>query len=356
MSVKTTLMFLSLAISACIGLVLSHKTVGSGGGGGGAAGANAQPVIGLSLDTLKEPRWQSDSKLFIEKANSLGAKVLVSSADGDDTHQITDVSSMLTSGIDVLVIVPHNGEAMAKAVEMAHQANVPVIAYDRLIRNCDLDLYLSFDNVKVGRLQAQWLVDHLSPPGHGRIVQVDGSPTDNNAKLFKQGADEVFKPYVDRGDIKIVWEDWADDWKPENGKKIVNAAITQLGPNGFDAVLAAADVVSGGVVQALSEEGLTGKVLVTGQDADIVACQRIIAGTQSMTIYKPLKRLATSSAEIAVKMAHHKPIIASQFVNNGTLDVPSILGDIYSVDKNNMMQTVIADGFHTKDQIYGPGK
>jgi len=121
-------------------------------------------------------------------------------------------------------------------------------------------------------------------------------------------------------------------------------------------VLAAADVVSGGVVQALSEEGLTGKVLVTGQDADIVACQRIIAGTQSMTIYKPLKRLATSSAEIAVKMAHHKPIIASQFVNNGTLDVPSILGDIYSVDKNNMMQTVIADGFHTKDQIYGPGK
>ena len=263
---------------------------------------------------------------------------------------------MLTSGVDVLVIVPHNGAAMARAVEMAHQANVPVIAYDRMITNCDLDLYMSFDGVKVGRLQAQWLVDHLPTPGHGRIVRVSGSRTDNNAMLFKQGQDEVLKPYVDRGDVKIVWDDWADDWKPENAKKIMNAAITQLGPNGFDGVLATADVLSGGVVQALGEEGLSGKVLVTGQDADIVACQRIVAGTQSMTVYKPLKTLATSAAEIAVKMAHRKPIVAGRSLNNGQVDVPSILADIFAVDKNNMMQTVVADGFHTKEQIYGPGK
>jgi D-xylose transport system substrate-binding protein len=121
-------------------------------------------------------------------------------------------------------------------------------------------------------------------------------------------------------------------------------------------VLAAADSVAGGVAQALSEEGLAGKVMLTGQDADVVACQRIMAGTQSMTIYKPLKKLATSAAEIAVKMAHHKPIIASQFVNNGQEDVPSILGDIYAVDKTNMLQIVVADGFRTKEEIYGAGK
>jgi D-xylose transport system substrate-binding protein len=349
MSVKSGLMIVSLLVSVAIGAMLAHSK---------PAGIviNAQPVIGMSLDTLKEPRWQADSDLFKKRAAELGAKVLIQAANGLDTQQVNDVQSLLSDHLDVLVIVPHDGAAMAKGVQLAHDAGVPVIAYDRLIKNCDLDLYMSFDNVKVGRLQAQWLVDHFPTPGHGRIVRVSGSKTDNNAFLFKQGQDEVLKPYIDRGDVKIVWDDWADDWKTDNAKRITNAAITALGRNGFDAVLAAADTLAGGAVQALTEEGIAGKVLVTGQDADVVACQRIINGTQSMTVYKPLKRLATSAAEIAVKIARHKVVIASQTVNNGQIDVPSILADIYAVDKNNMMQTVIADGFHTKEEVYGAAK
>jgi D-xylose transport system substrate-binding protein len=164
---------------------------------------------------------------------------------------------------------------------------------------------------------------------------------------------EVFQPLIDRGDIQIVWEDWAEDWKLENAKKILNAAISKLGPQGFDAVLAAADGVAAGAIQALSEEGLAGKVLVTGQDAELVACQKIVAGTQSMTIYKPLKKLATEAADVAVKLARGRPIIATQSVNNGQKDVPAILSDIFAVDKTNLRETVIADGFQSEAAVFG---
>ena len=156
----------------------------------------------------------------------------------------------------MLVIVPHDGAAMAKAVTMAHQAGIPVIAYDRLIRDSDLDMYVSFDNVRVGELQAQFVIDQLK--GKGKIVRIYGSKTDNNAALFKQGQDNVLKPYLDRGDIQVVHEDWADDWKPENAKRIMNAAITAKG-NAFDAVLASNDGTAGGAIQALTEEGLAGQ-------------------------------------------------------------------------------------------------
>ena len=349
MSIKSSLVVVSLFLSILIGLFLGKNS----GADGESATGRERPLIGLSLDTLREARWQADAELFTKRCQELGAEVLVQSANGDDTRQINDVQSLISRKVDVVVIVPHDGAAMAKGVELAHEAGIPVIAYDRLIKNCDLDVYLSFDNVKVGRLQAQWLLDHLPTPGKGRIVLVNGSKTDNNAFLFHQGAMEVLTPYVEKGDVQIVWEDWAEDWKLDNAKKIVNAAISELGATGFDAILAAADCVAAGVAQALNEEGLAGKVLVTGQDAELVACQRIIAGTQSMTIYKPLKRLANNAAEVAVKMARGKPIVASQAVNNGQIDVPSVLGDIFAVDKTNMMETVIADGFQSKEAVYG---
>ncbi len=350
MTFKTSLVIVSLVISILMGLFL-HKQ--SSPAEGSTTSGQKRPLIGLSLDTLKEERWQNDSKLFQKRCAEVGADVLVQSANGDDTRQINDVQSLISRKVDLIVIVPHDGDAMAKGVQIAHDAGIPVIAYDRMIKNCDLDVYLSFDNVKVGRLQAQWLLDHLPTPGKGRIVIANGSKTDNNAFLFHQGAMEIFQPLIDKGDVKIVWEDWTEDWKLENAKKIVNAAISKLGRDGFDAILAAADGVSGGAIQALSEEGLAGKILVTGQDAELVACQRIIAGTQSMTIYKPLKKLASNAAEVAMKMAKGKPIVATQIVNNGKIDVPSILGDIIAVDKTNMMQTVIADGFQKKEAVYG---
>lgn len=347
MGTKSAIMVVSCFLSVITGIVLSR------GGAHEAAGpAAGKALIGLSLDTLKEARWQGDRDMFVARCTELGADVLVQSANSDDTRQISDVQGLISRKVQVLVIVPHDGTAMAKAVGMAHDAGIPVIAYDRLIRDCDLDLYMSFDNVRVGELQAQYLVDHLPTPGKGRIVRIYGSKTDNNAFLFKQGQDNVLKPYIARGDIKVLHEDWAEDWKPENGKKIANAAITKFG-SGFDAILASNDGTAGGAIQALLEEGLAGKILVTGQDADLVACQRIAGGTQAMTIYKPLKNLARRAAEAAVQMAKGRPLVAKQTVNNGKIDVPSLLCDVVTVTKANLRDTVVKDGFHSESEIFG---
>lgn len=345
MNIRTVLMTASLVLSVLIGLALSR-----GGAGPTAAGASSGDiVIGLSLDTLKEARWQADRELFTKRCQELGARVKVQSANGDDAQQLRDVDSLLTAGAKVMVIVPHDGLAMAKAVDLAHKNGVPVISYDRLIQKAPLDLYLSFDNERVGQLQAQFLVDQLK--GKGRIVRIYGAPTDNNAKQFKQGQDDVLNPLIKSGAITVVHQDWAEDWKPENAKRITNAAISKSAK--FDAILASNDGTAGGAIQALSEEGLAGKVLVTGQDAELAGCRRIVGGTQSMTIYKPIKLLATSAAEAAVNLAKHKPIIAKAATNNGTVDVPSILNDVVTVTKANMRETVVKDGFHSEAEIYG---
>ena len=345
MKLRVLLVLVSCVLSVITGLVLAR------GGSAAAKEEDDTVVIGLSLDTLKEARWQTDRDLFVKRAEELGAKVLVQSANSDDARQVSDVEKLITNQVDVLVIVPHDGTAMAKAVRMAHDAGVPVIAYDRIIRDSDLDLYVSFDNVRVGRMQAQYLVDNLPTPGKGRIIRIYGSKTDNNAKLFKQGQDEVLEPYIKRGDIEVIFEDWAEDWKQENAKKIVNAAITKYQDN-FDAILASNDGTAGGAIQALLEEGYAGKKLVTGQDAELVACQRIVQGTQSMTIYKPLKALATKGAELAVKLAKGQPVVATQTVHNGRVEVPAALNDVVTVTRENIEKTVIADGFHSREDVF----
>lgn len=315
-----------------------------------AFASKTKPVIGLSLDTLKEERWQSDRDTFVAAAEKLGATVIVQSANSDDTRQVRDVESLITRGVDVLVIVPHNGAAMTRAVKSANRANIPVIAYDRLILNSDINLYITFDNVSVGEAQANWIVERLPKDRPARIVRIFGAPTDNNAKLFKQGQDNVLEPLIKAGKIEVVFEDWALDWKPENAKKIMNAAVTKVGAN-IDAVLAANDGTAGGAIQALIEEGLAGKVLVTGQDADLAGCQRIMRGTQSMTVYKPVKKLAELGAAIAVGIARGETPATTHTLDNGKNQVPSIFEKVIPVDKDNMLETVVADGFHQADKI-----
>jgi len=308
------------------------------------------PVIGLSLDTLKEERWISDRDTFIKEAELRGARVIVQSATSDDTRQIRDVESLISRGVDVVVVVPHNGEAMSRAVKSANEAHIPVISYDRLIMNCDVDFYLSFDNIKVGEAQAKYVVEHLPKDRSGRIIRILGSRTDQNAVMFKEGQDNILNPLIASGKVIVLHEDWALDWKPELGKKIMNAALTKNG-NSIDEVLVTNDGTAGGAIQALLEEGLAGKVVVTGQDADLAACQRILRGTQSMTVYKPVKKLATLAANIAVDIAIGIVPKTTFKLNNGFKEVPSIFEAVVTVDKSNLMQTVIADGFHTAEDL-----
>lgn len=351
MTLRTALVCLSLALSVTLGLLLAR-----GGAPESTREAEAKVRIGLSLDTLKEARWQRDRDLFVKRANELGAEVLVQAANSDDAKQIADVKALITSQVDALVIVPHDGQAMAEAVRLARAADIPVLAYDRLIRDADLDLYLSFDNLGIGKLQAQYLLEHHphTKADPLRLVRIHGARTDYNALLYKQGQDAVLAPLIERGEVKVLFEDWADDWKPENAKRIVNAALTQHGLT-FDAVLAANDGTAGGAIQALEEEGLGGRALVTGQDADLVALQRIARGVQAMTIYKPVQKLAGSAAELSVALATGRPIIARDAVSNGQKEVPAILFDVVTVTRDNLRETVVRDGFQTEQAIFGPG-
>ncbi|NLU41849.1 MAG: D-xylose ABC transporter substrate-binding protein [Firmicutes bacterium] len=314
-----------------------------------AAAADDKIVIGFSMDNLRLERWQHDRDLFVERAKELGAEVLVQSANSDDMLQVAQAENLITQGVDVLVILPHNGKIMGSVVAEAHRNGVPVLAYDRLLLDCDLDCYISFDNVRVGELQAKYLVDRKP---EGRYFLLGGSPTDNNAYLVRQGQMNIIQPYVDAGKIKIVGDQWAKDWLPQEAMNIIENALTALN-NQIDVIVASNDSTAGGAVQALADQGLDGKVLVSGQDADLAACQRVVEGTQTVTVYKPIRKLAYRAAEVAVAMAKGEPLdTGGVTTHNGMIDVPSILLDPIPVGKDEMMDTVIADGFHKMEDVY----
>jgi D-xylose transport system substrate-binding protein len=304
--------------------------------------------IGFSMDTLKEERWQRDKRLVEQRAREVGAVLDVQVANGDDAVQTKQADNMLTKGVDVLIVAPHNGEIAASIVEAAHRQGVPVIAYDRLIRNSDVDLYLSHQVERIGEMQADYALKHVPK---GNYVLIGGSPTDFNALLLRKGQMNVLKPAIARGDIKIISEQFAREWKAEEALRITEDALTRTG-NKIHAIVASNDGTAGGAISALDAAGLAGKVLVTGQDAQKDAMQRIVKGTQTMTVYKPIQPLAFGAVDAAIKLARKEPVETRDKINNGKKDVPSILIAPIAVDKSNVDIT-IKDGYHTREDIYG---
>ena len=307
--------------------------------------------IGFSMDTLKEERWQRDKLLVEQRAKEVGALLDVQVANGDDAVQTRQADNLLTKGVDVLIVAPHNGEIAASIVEAAHRRGVPVIAYDRLIRNSDVDLYISHQVVRIGEMQADYAVKQRPK---GNYVLIGGSPTDFNAILLRRGQEKILKPYVDRGDIKIISSQFAREWKAEEALRITEDALTKTG-NKIDAIIASNDGTAGGAISALEAAGLAGKVLVTGQDAQRDAIQRIVKGTQTMTIWKQIEPLAFGAVDAAVKLAKKEPVQTTEKINNGKIDVPAILLELVVVDKNNI-DDVIKAGYHKREDIYGSGQ
>ena len=312
-------------------------------------GPNEQVKIGFSMDTLKEERWQRDKDLVEKRAKEVGAEVNVQVANGSDSEQIKQAENMLTQGIDVLIVAPHNGEIAASIVEAAHKQGVPVISYDRLIKNSDVDLYISHQVVKMGEMQAQYLLDHVNKKPANFVI-VGGSPTDNNALLLHQGQMNVLKPAVDRGDVKIVADQYAKEWQASEALNIVENALTRTN-NQVDAVVASNDGTARGAVQALEGQNLAGKVLVSGQDADLASCKLIVEGKQTMTVYKPIQPLAYAAVEAAVKLARGEKVDTNGEIDNAFKKVPSMLLEPIAVDRSNLIDTVVKDGYHTLDEI-----
>ncbi|MDL4839826.1 sugar ABC transporter substrate-binding protein [Aquibacillus rhizosphaerae] len=304
--------------------------------------------IGFAMGTLLEERWLKDRDLFKDAVEKLGAEVEIMSADGDDALQIWQAEMLISQGIDLLVITPHNAESTAAIVEKAHSEGIKVLSYDRLIKNAEVDMYVSYDNEKVGELQAN-AITSLVPKG--KYVYIGGAETDNNAHLLKKGVFNILQPLINKNDITVVFDQWTKDWLPSNAKANMEMAL-DANNNQIDAVIAANDATAGAVIEVLEERGLAGKIAVTGQDADLAAARRIIAGVQTMTVYKPINELTDTAAEIAVKLAKGEDVSNNRKVSNGEVKVPSVLLSPIAVDKTNMEETIIADGFHTKEDVY----
>lgn len=315
-----------------------------------AVGGGSNVKVGLSLATLQEERWVRDKEKMEALAKEKGIELLTQVANLDASLQISQCDSLISQGIKVLILAPQDAEGAATIVEKAAKAGVKVISYDRLVMNCDVDVYISFDNVKVGEMQGKYLTEKVPK---GNIVFLSGAPTDNNAKLFKQGAAKYIQAKVDSGDYKIVMEQGVKDWKADEAMKLMEQALT-ANNNNIQGVLAPNDGTSGGCIQALAAQNLAGKIPITGMDAELAAAKRIVEGTQSMTVFKDTRALAAAAIEAAVKMANGEKLDnADQTVNNNKIDVPSILLAAVAVDKDNLDKELIDSGYLKKEDVYG---
>ncbi len=311
------------------------------------ADKNGKITIGLSMATLQEERWQRDMDILVAKAKAKGAEVIVQTANNSTEDQIKQVKYLLDQNIDILLIVPQDAEKSAEAVDLAKKKGIKVICYDRLIKNANADFYVSFDNTKVGEYMASLMVSKVPT---GNYIIINGAKTDYNSYMYNEGYKNILNKYIYDKSIKIVDEIWANDWRPEDSFKCVEKAL-QSGKK-IDAILAANDSLAGAAIEALSEQQLAGKVLVAGHDADISGCQRVAEGTQLMTIYKPIDQLAEKAVDVAFGLLKNNYYACNTYISDGENDIPFAKVDPIVVTKDNLVDTVISDGFHRLEDVY----
>jgi D-xylose transport system substrate-binding protein len=333
---------------ALLAIALVAAGCGSSGGGG--------TKIALLLPENETPRYETNDKPDFEKAveESCGdCEVLYSNAGGDAEKQQSQAEAALTQGAEVLVVDPYDSKSAAAIAEKAQAQGVPVVAYDRLIENGEVDAYISFDNEKVGELQAETLAKKLKEDGSssGPIIMINGDPADPNAALFKAGAHTGFEA----AGVDIAKEYDTPEWSAEGAQREAQQAITALGNDGFAGIYAANDDTGGGAIAALKGAGINPEERpVTGQDATVAGLQRILAGQQYMTVYKEIGPEAKVAAEIAVALAEGKEVPQGEIteeVDNGKGKVPSVLLKPIAVTKDNVKSTVVADGFVTAQEL-----
>jgi D-xylose transport system substrate-binding protein len=326
----------------------------NGGDTGNAAGGGGGKRIALLLPETKTTRYEAkDRPLFTAKLKELcpDCKLLYSNASQDASKQQAQAEAAITNGADAIVLDAVDVKSVGAIVKHANQEKIPVIAYDRLIPDGDIAYYVSFDNVKQGRIQAQTLLDKLGSAAGQPIVMVNGAPTDPSAGDYKKGAHEVF----DKSGVKIAKEYDTPDWSPDKAQREMEQAITALGKDGFAGVYSANDGMASGIIAAMKSGGITpSSKPTTGGDSEAAAIQRILAGEQYSTIYLAIKKQAETSAELAVAAAEGKAApsgLVNAKVDNGFKQVPSVLLSPIAVTKDNIKDTVIKDGFVKRSEL-----
>ncbi|GAA1617902.1 sugar ABC transporter substrate-binding protein [Catellatospora bangladeshensis] len=318
-------------------------------------GAAKTPKIGVILpDSKSSARWETADRKYLEEAfKAAGVQYDIQNAQGDKTQFQSIADQMITGGVTVLVIVNLDSGTGKAVLDKAKAQGIPTIDYDRLTLGGGAEYYVSFDNVAVGRLQGEGLVKCLTEKGvkNPNIAQLNGSPTDNNATLFKEGGVSVLKPKYDANEYKLVDDQAVPDWDNAQGGVIFQQMLTKA--NGkIDGVLAANDGLGNAAISVLKTNKLNGKVPVTGQDATVQGLQNILVGDQCMTVYKAVKKEATATAELAIALAKGEKKQVSQTTKDSESgkDVPSVLLEPQAIYFNNV-KDVVTDGYVTKDEL-----
>ena len=301
-------------------------------------------TIGLSFDSFVIERWTRDRDVFVSTANELGAEVNVQSAGGDVSMQISQIKYFIDLGVDAIVIITADAYALADVVKEAKGKGIPVICYDRLVMNSGADLYISFDNVAVGKQMANAICDNV--PDGGTIVEIMGPESDYNVAQVMNGFDAVCEEH----EMNISLKYNCDSWKPELAYDFVNEHFDEIAS--VDAIMCGNDALAGEAIHALAERGYAGKIFVTGQDGDLEACQRIVEGTQLVTVYKPVEKLARLAAECAVKLAAGETLGKTDSFFDGSKDIPYIAIEPSAVTRENIDTVIIDSGFHLREEVY----
>ncbi|MCY1722908.1 substrate-binding domain-containing protein [Prolixibacteraceae bacterium Z1-6] len=314
---------------------------------GGCTQKDKSVEVGLLIHAFDRERWGNDRDFFIESVQELGGTVKVKDAQNNADKQLAQAKELLANGVDVLVVVPVDQFAAAEIVNEAHACNVKVISYDRLIKNCKLDFYVSTDNVEIGALQANYLTT-IKPTGNYALI--GGALSDNNSQLLYLGQRNVLQPLVEKGDINIIYNEFTTAWDEEEGyehaKKLLSSGEK------VDAIIAGNDELAMGVIRALQEEGVE-NVLVAGMDADLRNLKEIVAGNQICTVYKPIDKLASTAADLAVKLGRGEAIENTyQTVSNGARLVPTVFQTGMIVNRENLKLTVISEGYQKEEEVF----
>jgi D-xylose transport system substrate-binding protein len=305
--------------------------------------------IGFLFNNMKAERYKKEQVFFTDKLKQLGGEAMVLSADYDEALQMKQAEDLIKQGIKVLVLNAVNFNTAGAIVRLAHKNDIKVIAYDRLISNCDLDYFVSFNMEKVGQYMAEY-VTKLKPKG--KYIILGGDLVDKNAIFINKGQMQVLDPIIKSGKIKILYHIFIEKWS-EAGAQYETRRFLNLSNEIPDVIVASNSTLALGAVKALKEFKLEGKVLITGQDADLINCVNIVKGQQTMTVFKRYILEAHKAAELAMMIAKGENN-SETFIPfpNGYKDVPSILFDPIVVDINNLKTTVIADGIQKESDIY----
>ncbi len=355
MKIKTNSIFLifkrltaiALALTMVVACLCGCSTEETGQSGQSKTDSD-KIQIGMTFDSFVIERWQRDRDVFVSMAKALGADVNIQNANGDVAEQKRQIEYFIKKGMDVIVIVCIDSASVRPNLKRARDAGIKVIAYDRLISEADVDLYISFDNEKVGEMMGQALVDNGLTGG--KVLMINGAENDNNVPMVCTG----FEAVMEENGNEILDKYYVEGWKAELAADYIYSNMAKVIE--CDAIMCGNDDLASRVVTALSEKRMAGKKMVVGQDADLEACQRIVEGTQLMTVYKPIEKLAQRAAECAVKMAKGEEITQSTSgvttINDGAYDVPYLKIDPVSVNADNMDEVIIKSGFHLKEDVY----